>query len=122
MEENVQLVLVGVADQKEARRLRGHLEDLGVEVFLRTDPADCASGSCSTKIELHVLAEDLEKVRDFLRVEHAKSMDGLEVNPEWLEQVYDPTKATANCPACGTTFSTTLRECPDCGLVFHVEE
>jgi hypothetical protein len=120
MEEDLGLVLVGVADQNEARRLRGHFEDLGVEVFLRTDPAECGTGKCSTKIELHVLQRDLEKVRAFLRAEQSKSLEGLEIRPEWLEHVYDPTQESATCPACGTSFSTKSVECPDCGLVFAV--
>jgi hypothetical protein len=122
MEADLQLVLIGVVDQKEASRLRGHLDDQGVEVFLRTDPADCSSGSCSTKIEIHVMERDIEKVREFLQQERAKSFEGLEINPQWLEHVYDTSQESANCPACGTNFSTQLKECPDCGLVFHVEE
>src|SRR4051812_47655579 len=120
MEQDLQLVLVGVADPVEARRLRGHLEDLGIEVFLRTDPAECNTKNCSPKIELHVMSRDLEKVKAFLQTEHSKSIDGLEINPQWLQEVFDTSKDTAICPACGTSFSTTARECPDCGLGFVV--
>jgi uncharacterized OB-fold protein len=38
------------------------------------------------------------------------------------DEGFDPEKATAKCPACGTEFSTTSAECPDCGLVFAVSE
>jgi len=44
--------------------------------------------------------------------------EGHDIDHSILNNVFDSNAQTAVCPCCGTSFSTSLKECPDCGLVF----
>jgi hypothetical protein len=111
-------VLLGVIDLSEAKRIRSILEDRGVQLRLHSNPDTCASGACRPTVEVFVAEIDVPKVRELFQQEQARSLEGLEVDLARTQEVFDPEKATARCPACGTEFSTQLKECPDCGLVF----
>jgi hypothetical protein len=115
-------ILIGVLDLQEAKRLQAAIdEQFGVRLSIRSNPDTCSTGGCRPTVELLTTEADLPKVREFLAAEKARALDGLNPNFEQHDQVYDPEKSTATCPACGTTFSTLNKECPDCGLVFQVE-
>ena len=111
-------IVVGVLDLAEAKRLRTALEAQGVALELFSNPETCQTGSCGTKVELRAQASDVAKIQHYIASERARLLEGLEVNAELLSEVYDSEKESARCPACGEQFSTTLSECPGCGLGF----
>ena len=117
MNEN-DLIHLGTSEYNEAKRLQALLAERWVALSLLRNPENCAKGSCKITVEVYTSQGDLEKVREFFHEQKNRAFEGLAVDEKLLEEVYDPEKGTARCPACGTEFSTQLQECPDCGLVF----
>lgn len=116
-------MLLGVIEFQEAKRIRSRLEEIGVPVELRSNPETCSpGGNCAPSVEVHVDDADLDKVREFFQAERQRDQGDAEANPELHSEVFDLGKDEAVCPACGTQFKTTARECPDCGLMFAVPE
>ena len=111
------VVLLGVVEYAEGKRLKSALADRGVQLELKSNPETCTTG-CKPTVEIHIREEDVAVVRAFMEQEKARSLDGLEFDASLANEVFDPEKETARCPACGTEFSTKLTECPDCGLGF----
>src|SRR4051794_37963463 len=111
-------VLLGVIEYAEAKRLKYALEERGVSLILRNNPETCVSGGCKPTLEVIARTEDMPRVAEFLQTESKRAFDGLDFDPGVAAQVFDTEKENAICPACGTQFSTQLKECPDCGLVF----
>ncbi len=115
-------VLLGVCPLREAKRIQSRLELLGVPTRLGSNPDTCTTGGCSPTVELWALHQaDLPAIQAFFVAEKDRNHQGLDFDPAVTEAVFDPTQSSALCPACGTQFSTTLKECPDCGLVFFNE-
>lgn len=112
------LIHLGSSEFNEAKRLQSLLEERGVKLSLLKNPDNCATGGCKITVEVYASEGDIPVIREFFREQKARAFDGLNVDDSLLEEVYDPEKGTAKCPACGTEFSTSLKECPDCGLVF----
>ena len=110
--------LLGVVDFQEGKRLQFALGGQGIPLKLVSNPDTCTSGGCSPRVEIHAQNQHWEKVGKFLAVEAKRDLGGLDINPELHNQVFDPDKETALCPACGECFSTKLVECPGCGLGF----
>lgn len=110
--------LVGILDLKEAKRIQSILADRGVRLHLLRNPETCSSGSCAPSVEVHAAPADLAKIREFFVEERSRSLAGLDFDPALVGEVFDPSKDSARCPACGTVFSTQLTTCPDCGLGF----
>ena len=111
-------VLLGVIDYAEAKRIQARLEERGVRLRLKNNPETCSSGGCKPTVEIFALETDLAKVQEFFAEEKQRSLDGLDFDPQRESLVFDPEQEKATCPACGTVFSTTSKECPDCGLCF----
>lgn len=108
-------VAIGTAERIQAGRYQDLLAREGVTAELVHNPQTCQSG-CRTTVEIWVPRADLETVKKVLQQEEARNWQGLDFDPELLGQVFDPNKDQATCPACGTQFSTSHSECPDCGL------
>lgn len=122
-EQKAEYVRIGEAPIREAKRLQAALEARGVVVRLASDPEQC--NSCSPKIMMSIHVSQVEVFQAFLREEraHMFGLDASQLPDESStslrsESVFDPDQENATCPACGTTFSTKLAECPDCGLGF----
>ena len=115
-------VLIGIIEINEAKRLKEKLLNKGINIDLIHNDETCKK-SYQTKIEVWVDLESIAEVQQMIHEEnmHLILSEGVEINPEQLNQVFDPDAETTICPACGTTFSTKLKECPDCGLVFFNE-
>lgn len=111
------LVRLGNIALDEAKILQIALSQQGVELVLDHNQQTCKRG-CSVTVEMLVEEEHIPVVKEALKRQFTQLSQGLEVNWELLEQVYDPAAAEAVCPACGSRFSTGLRECPECGLCF----
>lgn len=121
MADQSEKVLVGRTELAEAKRLSSLLKLRGVAIEMASPAeADCTTKSCSTQVDLFVSPNDVEKFKELLTQERHKILSGLDVDAGRIDQVYDSEKASAQCPACGTEFSTSLTECPDCGLGFAV--
>lgn len=112
-----QILLIGIYPMPEAERIRTLLKRQNVDVMFNHNQQTCRGG-CATQVEILAHIKDLEKVKEFLIKEKSKQLDGFQMDPNAAGQVFDPSKSEATCPACGTVFSTTKMECPECGLAF----
>ena len=110
-------ILIGTSDVIQAGRYRDQLAREGVHLELVHNPSTCRTG-CRTTVELWARPEDLDAVRLAIGREEARNWAGLDFDPKLLNEVFDPAKGQAVCPACGTQFETAHKECPDCGLCF----
>lgn len=115
-------VLLGVIELTEAKRIRSALLSKGVGLEFLHNPETCAAKNCKPSVEVYVDPGNAEAVMEFLRAERATLLEGLGDMIKHAGEVFDTAKGQATCPACGTSFSTTAKECPDCGLVFMSDE
>lgn len=118
MSQNNELHLVGTAEYSEAKRIQAALKDKGVLITVTGNPETCTTRNCKPALEMLAREQDIPAVIEFLKQERARDLGDLEISPDLLNEVYDPEKASARCPACGETFSTQAQECPGCGLGF----
>ncbi len=107
---------VGTMALQEAKELERILKERGVEATLNHDSASCTRG-CAVTVDVLVAEESRQAAGEVLRERFQGLAEG-QVDWALLNHVYDPSAAEAVCPACGTRFATTSRECPDCGLAF----
>ena len=112
---------LGIADYSEANRIQAALKERGITLHLTTNPENCSTKNCKPGLEMFVSEEHIPAVVEFLQKDKTRDLGDLEINPELLNEVFDPEKDSARCPACGETFSTKLFECPGCGLSFGGE-
>jgi hypothetical protein len=110
-------MMLGIMELVDAKRLKEKLAEMGVEIELGHNKETCTKG-CKVTVEIWGNPQDLPKIQGVLSEERSKLMEDLDVDPDLANQVFDPDKNTAVCPACGAEFSTDLKECPECGLVF----
>ena len=112
-------ILIGVLELSEAKELSDKLEAKGVEIAIKHNEQTCMKG-CVVKVEVWAKEADMPAIVDTIREEKMKVLDneGLDIDKSLLDQVFDDEAKTATCPACGTSFSTENKECPECGLVF----
>lgn len=106
---------IAIMSLNEAKNLQDGLKLKGVDIQLNHNEATCSRG-CTVTVEVHALERDLPVIKKHLDENFAKSIEGHEVDMEVLNSTYDPSKASAVCPACGFEFSTKSAACPDCGL------
>ena len=112
------MLLFGVLSVVEAERFQGLLRQHGAGMEKFFNAATCSSGSCGASVEVWVYKDELELVKKALQAQQEKNLSGLNFDPNQINQVFDSSKDTAICPACGFEFSTELSQCPDCGLCF----
>ena len=110
-------VMMGIMELVDAKRLKEKLAETGVEIELGHNKETCTKG-CKVTVEVWADPAHLPKIQEVLREERSKLLDDLDVDPDLANQVFDPNEESAVCPACGTKFSTKLKECPECRLVF----
>lgn len=114
-------ILLGTAPVVIANRYRDLLKDQSIEIDLAYNESTCKTG-CSHTMEMWADEADLPTVIEFIRSENKKNFEGLDFDPELVNQVFDSSKSEAQCPACGTVFPTSASTCPDCGLGFAIPE
>jgi hypothetical protein len=112
------LILIGNMKLDEAQSLEIKLKNLNVQIVLNHNSHTCTRG-CAVTVEVLANANDLQVIREVLMEDIYKSLKGHEINWEVITKTFDPEKETAQCPACGSVFPTTMRECPECGLNFN---
>ena len=115
--QGAEKVMMGVMELVAAKRLKEKLAESGVAIELGHNKETCTRG-CKVTVEVWAKTAEIPKVQELLREEHTKLLEDLDFDPHQSDQVFDPSKKSAVCPACGTEFSTDLKECPECGLVF----
>lgn len=99
----------------EAKSAEAGLKEKGIDIRLDHNEQTCRRG-CSVTVEMWAKEVDLPAIRDYFTANFLNSLEGHEVDLKQLDQVFDPSKEKAICPACGFEFSTDKSECPDCGL------
>jgi tRNA(Ile2) C34 agmatinyltransferase TiaS len=121
-EEKDGKVLLGAIEINEAKRLKEKLSTKNINIDLVHNETTCKKG-CVARVEAWAETNDIEAIQKMIHEEnmHMIMSEGTDVDPEQIHQVFDDEAETAICPACGTSFSTKLKECPDCGLVFFNE-
>ena len=112
------LELLGVMPTTEAERLYYLLTDEGIKVERFFNSATCSSGGCGSSTEVWIKPEDRSDILKIIEDDHARKLSHHESESLVSDSIYDPSNPTAVCPACSHEFSTTLTECPDCGLNF----
>ncbi|MBF0442015.1 MAG: hypothetical protein HQK54_08935 [Oligoflexales bacterium] len=112
------LIKIGTTGLTKAEKIKGAMRQHGIRLEILLDKEHCGRG-CDMRVELWGRAEDIPAIQEIMAKEYANSLDGLEYDPETINQVFDPEKETAICPACGHEFSTKSEECPECGLNFQ---
>lgn len=110
-------LVLGTLPIEEAKKIQDELKKKSVDIFLDHNPTTCTRG-CSVTVEFCCYEKDIQLVAEYFEKNFLDSLDGLNVNFELLNSTYDPNKDNAVCPACGTKFSTSSTECPECGLCF----
>lgn len=112
------LIFLGTMAIQEAKELERQMKPRGVEIVLNHNEQTCRSG-CSVSLEVWTTKEGGELVQKYLGEKYQQSLSSDQiVDWEKMQSVFDPSQEFATCPACGTKFSATKVECPDCGLRF----
>jgi len=111
--EPIRLAVLPLVD---AKGLQDQLKTKGIDLVLNHNDQTCTRG-CTVTVEVLGYEKDVEVIAKTYQENYQKLTDGHEVNWEVANSVFDSSQESATCPACGHGFSTTLSECPDCGLV-----
>lgn len=111
--------LITVMGLQEAQNHEIKLKDNGIYLTLKTNPQTCTRG-CKVTVEVWGQEQDKEILGKYFSEDLLRSLDAKNINFEALNAVYDPASAEVLCQACGFKFSSTLSECPDCGLCYSL--
>jgi hypothetical protein len=112
-------VCMGTLAAGDAERLRTRLAREGIEIRTIHNGASCNSG-CSIQLEIWAHPDDLTEIGQLIELDRRRALADLGADLARTDAVFDTSQPTAECPACGTAFSTTAQACPDCGLEFQV--
>lgn len=112
---NMEHVRIAVMPLNDAKNFQHDLQKEGVDLVLNHNEQSCTRG-CTVTVEVLGFEKDLPKIIEVYENNYKKLLDGLDFDPNVINSVFDPSKATATCPACGRNFATTHTECPECGL------
>lgn len=110
-------IFLGVMDLQEAKNHELKLKQKGIHVSFKTNGETCTTG-CKVTVEVWGNSTDAEKLKEHFSQDFFKHVQGHVPNLEALGAIFDPTLSEVLCQACGTKFSPTANECPDCGLVY----
>ena len=110
-------VLLGTLGVTEAQQLKNSLAKHGFEIAVVHNHASCKTG-CSPQVEVWANSEDASDILQTISAKQRSEWASNGYDVALADNVYNPEAAEATCPACGTTFATTLTTCPECGLCF----
>lgn len=110
-------IFLGVMDLQEAKNHQLTLKNKGVVLTLKVNDQTCTTG-CKVTVEVWGNENDKDVIMSHFQSDYLKHVKGHVPNFEHLSAVFDPTASEVICQACGTKFTPTLQECPDCGLVY----
>ena len=111
-------IFLGVASVAKVEQLKSLVHGKNIRLEILYNQQSCSTGGCGMSVEVWVHPQDLPLIQEMMSKQLSQSLEGLDFDPNVVNQVFDPSKESAICPACGTQFSTREHECPDCGLVF----
>ncbi|MCO4754135.1 MAG: hypothetical protein KC478_06620 [Bacteriovoracaceae bacterium] len=106
---------IAILPLNEAKEIQSQLATQGVEIRLDHNETTCRRG-CTVTVEMWAKQDDIPAVQKTFSENFAQSLEGHDVDWSRLSEVFDPSKDSAVCPACGENFSTSSSECPGCGL------
>ncbi len=107
---------LGVMELQDAKRIQAELKNSEVNVELRHNDETCTRG-CTIRVEMWGEEKNLELFQEFFFKEQARHVEGLEIDPNLINEVFDPTSEEVVCQACGFKFKPAA-QCPDCGLSY----
>ncbi len=112
------IVTVHRGQMQEIKAIEKKLAEERIATLVAGDEKSCGKGCCPTTLYLNVRRED---AMDALRIieqefERTTAIDCHDLSH--ADAVFNPDATQVQCPACGTTFTPTSSECPDCGLCF----
>lgn len=110
-------IFLGVMELQEAKNHQYALKTKGVELTLKVNDQTCTSG-CKVTVEVWAMASDEGMVKAHFQNDYLKHVKGHEPQAHLLSAVFDTSQESVTCQACGSIFSPTSPECPDCGLVY----
>ena len=108
----------------EMRHLANLLDNEKIGTLLVGDLTTCGKDRFGnviptpTAYDLQVKSEDANEALQIIGEDYKKNTDLDQYDLSHSASVYNPQASEACCPACGHTFPTTERNCPDCGLSF----
>jgi hypothetical protein len=110
-------LFIGVMDLQEAKNHQAKLKNSGILIELKTNGATCTTG-CKVTVEVWGKLIDQSILFEHFKKDFMKHVQGHEPNFDHLTAVFDTSSSEVICQACGTKFSPTTNECPDCGLIY----
>lgn len=108
--------LLGQLAARDAEILQARLNKHGIDVVAIFSHSTCKTG-CTPSKEIWAHPEDVAAIQTIMMNERLAALKDLGADLNLINEVFDPTKESAICPACGTNFETSRTDCPDCGLV-----
>ena len=108
--------LLGQLAARDAEILQSRLSKHGIDVVAIFSHSTCKTG-CTPSKEIWAHPEDVQAIQSIMMEERLAALKDLGADLSLLNEVFDPAKESATCPACGTGFHTSLTDCPECGLV-----
>lgn len=114
-----ELVTIRQGPLLEMKNLQKVLARGGVPGLIGGDAAGCGKGCRGPEMYLQIGKDDVDLAlkilaEDFVRSTALDSHDLCNASA-----VYDPTARETVCPACGSRFSPSVGDCPECGLSFE---
>lgn len=113
------IVALHKGDMQEIKRIEAELRREKIATLLVGEGGgSCGKGCCGTSLYLHVHRDDaadaVAVIQSYIDRTTAISHHDL----SHCDEVFNPEKVQACCPACGFRFQTSSTVCPDCGLCF----
>jgi len=100
----------------DLRHLEGLLKRENIGSLIAGDESSCGKGCCPATFFLQVRADVAGEALAILEKDFQKSTALAHHDASFVNAVYDAGAQETVCPACGHIFSTSLKDCPDCGL------
>ncbi len=116
------LVVIDRGQLPEMQNLAQMLEKENIGSLLVGDMQSCAkdrfgnTSSHPTTYDFQVKREDAVEALHIKAMAHRKETHLDHHDNTNGDSIFNPVAEEAKCPACGHTFPTTERACPDCGL------
>lgn len=116
------LVVIRRGQLTEMQYLAQMLEKENIGSLLVGDMQTCAkdrfgnTGGHPSTYDFQVKREDAAEALQIIETEHRKETHLDHHDNMNGGAIFNPAAEEAKCPACGYTFPTTERACPDCGL------
>jgi hypothetical protein len=112
------LVMIQRGPLADLQHLATLLDNENIATLFVGDMKTCGQSCCPTLYNLLVRREDGMEAMDIIEKEHKRTTGLAHHDNSHADAIYNPYAVEAKCPACGHSFSTSEKCCPDCGLSF----